>query len=321
VRLTVGLLAGTLALLGAGPAAGGSVIDRVRTQGVLHCGAVQRPGIAEALPSGGAAGVVVDICRAVGVSVLGKAGRISFRFYEAGRDFDAVRHGQDELAFLTGGEIAEQHLGDAVLPGPVVVVDRTIVMVPQASSVRGLNDLSGQTVCMMTGSEAQRGMEAAAAARHLALVRLMFQEDVEMQDAYNAGRCEAVAGPETDLAAMRLAPGVRGAASRVLPDSLGVEPLLAVTSPADGAWAARVAWVFNALLLGSTGGGAWQARGMDAMPVKELPGLRPDWPRQVSAAVGSYADIIRRNLTDRLGVSSGPNAIWPDGVLMPSAVR
>ena len=32
------------------PARAGSVIDRIRADGVLHCGAVERPGIAEAPP-------------------------------------------------------------------------------------------------------------------------------------------------------------------------------------------------------------------------------------------------------------------------------
>lgn len=307
--------------LGATPAYAGDTLARVRAQGVLRCGAVERPGIAEAPPSGGVVGIAVDICRAVGVAVLGPRGRVSFRLYETTQEFDAVRTWQDDLAFLTGGEIAEQNLGAYVLPGPTIALDQMAVMVPDSSPVQSLGGLSGQTVCMMTASEAQRAMEAATASRHLSIVRLMFQEDVEMLDAYNAGSCGAVAGGETYLAEMRLTPGVRRLVSRLLPESLGAESVVAVTNPADGAWAARVAWVFNALLLAGGAGGAWHAGGVDAMPVKTLPGLQADWAHQVAAAVGSYADIVQRNLTDRLGLPPGPNAAWPNGVQVPVAVR
>ncbi|HQT76934.1 MAG TPA: hypothetical protein PLD10_07770, partial [Rhodopila sp.] len=202
--------------LGATPAYAGDTLARVRAQGVLRCGAVERPGIAEAPPSGGVVGIAVDICRAVGVAVLGPRGRVSFRLYETAQEFDAVRTWQDDLAFLTGGEIAEQNLGAYVLPGPTIALDQMAVMVPDSSPVQSLGGLSGQTVCMMTASEAQRAMEAATASRHLSIVRLMFQEDVEMLDAYNAGSCGAVAGGETYLAEMRLTPGVRRLVSRLL---------------------------------------------------------------------------------------------------------
>ncbi|HEX2941397.1 MAG TPA: transporter substrate-binding domain-containing protein [Rhodopila sp.] len=308
-------------ILGATPAAAQDTMARVRARGVLRCGAVERPGIAEAPPTGGIVGVAVDICRAVGVAVLGAKGRVAFRLYETTQDFNAVRRWQDDLAFLTGGEIAEQALGARILPGPRIAIDQMAVMVPQASPARGLDGLAGQTVCMMTGSEAQRAMESAVTARHIPIARLMFQEDVEMLDAYNAGRCDAVAGGETYLAEMRLTPGVRGVASRLLPDSLGAESFVAVTNPADGAWAARVAWVFNALLLAGGTASPWHAAGVDASPVKALPGLQPDWAHQVTAAVGSYADIVRRNLTDRLGLPPGPNAPWPNGIQVPVAVH
>jgi hypothetical protein len=52
-----------------------------------------------------------------------------------------------------------------------------------------------------------------------------------------------------------------------------------------------------------------------------LPELRPGWRADVTAAVGSYGAIIRRNLTERLGLASGPNAVWPAGLLLPPAVR
>ena len=184
-----------------------------------------------------------------------------------------------------------------------------------------LAELSGQTVCVMVGSWGQRALETAAAALHLSISRQAFSEDVEMLDAYNAGHCGAVVGEAGAVAGIRQTPGVRGLVSRLLPETLAADPIVAVTNQADGAWAARVALVFDGLLLADAPAGPWQPAGKAALPVRGLPGLRPDWQHDVAAGVGGYAAIVRRNLTDRLGLAPGPNALWPEGLLLPPAVR
>jgi general L-amino acid transport system substrate-binding protein len=326
VRGVAAALAGVLlGLAAACPAQAGGAIERIRAEGVLHCGAVERLGIADAPPEGPAAGAVVgiavDVCRALAVAVLGPGGRVAFSLYDAPHSFDRLRDGTDEVGFLTGGEIAEQDLGAGVVPGPTIAISPVAVMVPEASPVRRLANLSGQTVCVMIGSAPQRALETAADALHLSIARLAFEEDVEMLDGYNVGRCGAVVGEAGYLAGMRQTAGVRGLASRLLPETLGADSIIAVTSVADGVWAAEVAWVFDALLLADAPADAWQSAGKDALPARRLPGLRSGWQPEVVAAVGSYSAIVRRNLTDRLGLAPGPNALWPGGILLPPAVR
>ena len=326
MRGVAAALAGVLlALAAACPAQAGGAIERIRAEGVLRCGAVERLGIADAPPEGPSAGsvvgIAVDVCRALAVAVLGPGGRVAFSLYDAPHSFDPLRDGADEVGFLTGGEIAGQNLGAGLVPGPTIAISPVAVLVPDASAVHRLADLSGQTVCVMIGSAPQRALETAVGALHLSIARLAFEEDVEMLDAYNAGRCGAVVGEAGYLAGMRQTSGVRRVASRLLPETLGADPIVAVTNVGDGAWAADVAWVFDALLLGGSPAGAWQSAGKDALPVRGLPGLRSGWQAEVVAAVGSYAVIVRRNLTDRLGLAPGPNALWPDGLLLPPAVR
>ncbi len=315
------LTAVLLCLTVAAAAHAGGAVERIRAEGLLRCGAVERVGIAEAPPAGGAVGIAVDVCRALGVAVLGPGGRVSFSLYEAPHSFDHLRDGADEVGFLTGSEIAEQDLGSVVLPGPTIAISPVAVMVPEASPARSLADLSGQTVCEMIGSAPQRALEAAVGSLHLSIARLAFEEDVEMLDAYNVGRCGAVVAEAGYLAGMRQTPGVRRLASRLLPETLAADPIVAVTNAADGAWAAGVAWVFDAMLLADAPAGTWQSAGKDALPVRRLSGLRADWQHEVAASVGGYAAVVRRNLTDRLGLASGPNALWPAGLLLPPAVR
>ncbi|HEX4171396.1 MAG TPA: transporter substrate-binding domain-containing protein, partial [Acetobacteraceae bacterium] len=305
------LLAGLLVMVSA-PTQAGRVLDRVRADGSLHCGAVARPGIAEA--EGSPTGVLVDLCRAVAVAVLGRSARASFSVYESRESYDAVRQGTDEIGFLTGGEIAEQGLAPVVAPGPTVLISTVGVMVPDTSPVQQLTDLAGQSVCLMIGSRAQRALESAADRRHLAISRLTFEEDVELLDAYNAGNCGAAMGEDTYLADMRQNPGIRRMSSRFLPDTLAADPIIAATPRSDGDWTATIGWVIDALMVADAPADRWAG----SAPAADL---RPGWQRDVSAAVGSYGAIIRRNLTARLGLPPGPNALWPAGMLLPPAVK
>jgi general L-amino acid transport system substrate-binding protein len=255
--------------------------------------------------------VLVDLCRAVAIAVLGPSARASFTFYESPRSYEAVRRRSDEISFLTGGEIAEQGLATFIVPGPTVLISMIAVMVPDTSPVRHLADLSGQTVCLMIGSRAQQALESTAERRHLAISRLTFEEDVELLDAYNAGDCGAAVGEATYLADMRRNPGIRQTTSRLLPDALAAEPIIAATPRSDGDWSATIGWIINALLAADTPAGRWRESAPNA-------GLHADWQHDVNAVVGSYGTIIRRNLTVRLGLPPGPNALWPVGMLLPA---
>ena len=181
--------------------------------------------------------------------------------------------------------------------------DTVAVMVPEGSPVRDIGGLSGQTVCLMTGSLAQRALESAAVRLHLQLSRIPFQEDAEMRDGYNAGVCGGVAETTFTLADMRRKPG---RASRLLPEPLAMDPIVAVTPRGDGVWAAIVTRAIDALMLAGKPADPWMAN--------RLPGPR-------LTVTDNYPAIIRRNLTERLGLAAGPNAVWPDGLLVSPAVR
>lgn len=313
------LLAGALAIAPVAPAWAGGVLDRVRAEGIVRCGAGERPGFAWAGADGRVAGLAVDLCRAVAIAVLGSEGRVGFQLYGAGRDYDAVRGGSDDLFFLSGTEIVEEGLAPSILQGPAVFIEALTLMVPEASTGNQLGDLAGASICFMIGG-AQRALEAAAEQQHVSFARLGFQESVEMLDAYDVQRCRAVAGEATQLAAMRRSGGVNHLASRILPQPLALYPVLAATGTGDGQWAALVAWVMDALVLADAPHTAWRAPGADAFPLPAAAlGLREHWREEIAAALGTYSDMLRRNLGEgsALKLPPGPNVPWPAGLLLP----
>jgi hypothetical protein len=92
----------------------------------------------------------------VAVAVFGTQARYAYHRYEAPSDFNAIRDGSDQLAFLSFDEMSEQKLTDKVLPGPAVFVESHDVLVASDSPIQKLADLSGQSACF-TVSKAYDG--------------------------------------------------------------------------------------------------------------------------------------------------------------------
>jgi general L-amino acid transport system substrate-binding protein len=289
------------------PATAG-VLDRIRAEGILHCGATVRPGLAFPAPDGKLAGLEVDLCRAVATAVLGAGARIDFHPYLLPASYDPLRQGQDELAFLTESEIIEADLAGAVLPGPPVFFESDAVLVPDDSPARRVADLAGLNVCSEPGTGAERSIAPWFAVRHLTLSYFPFQESDEELDAYYAGHCSAMVNEITSIAAIRLQAAGDGHPSRLLPQPLAAYPIMAVTGLGDPRWSALVGWITSAVMRPQPA----------ADTVATTFGLAPDWQGTMRDAVGDYDAIFRRNLgrDTRLDLPPGLNTLWSEGGLL-----
>ncbi len=311
---TLGVRAASIAMGGllAVSAHAGPIVDRIKAEGMIRCGGVSRPGLVSQSPDGRqASGLFLDLCRAVGAALLGPEGRIEFRPYDFDAAFAPLRDGGDDLAFLDGAEILDQRLAGKTILGPPVAFVSTGVMVPENSSAKSLADLSGKSVCFYQGSSAHRSLEAWMAGRRLDFTRMAYTEYGEMDDAYAARKCDAVAGEIGDLAVGLDSGEGKGVRSRTLPEPLATWPVFAVTPANDAQWAAVVAWAIVALERAELASDPWTASGGDAAAANGADlELAEDWRKRVLAAAGSYAEIYARNLGERsrLRLPRGPNA-------------
>ncbi len=278
------------------PASAESVLERVKERGVLYCGGVARPGLAEQSVGAGWHGLEIDIGRAIAAAVLSSPDKVEFHAYATDGDF-AEGAASDDLLFLTGSEISDHHLAGLIVPGPAVFVESQGVMVPGDSDIRQLNDLKNRSICFYIGSPSENELNAYAQSAGLNVFRRPFSEVGEMVDAYAARNCDAIAGEVTDLAAIREEEEVRRLASRILPETLSDFPVLVATGTSDAQWSSRVVWTVYTLISGERQESPWHAGGAGAMPVDapEL-GLPKGWQGAVLKAVGNYGDIFRRNL-------------------------
>ncbi|HZZ25641.1 MAG TPA: hypothetical protein VFE60_25175 [Roseiarcus sp.] len=300
--ITLALMLALSSLAHAGP-----IVDRVKAAGVIRCGGVPRPGLVGQSSNGAPSGLYLDLCRAIGATLLGPEGRIEFHPYDSDKAFARVAEGADDLFFLDGSDIADHRLAGVAALGPAVYFVSTAAMVHGDSAVRQLSDLAGKSICFYQGDKAHLTLEAAMGARRLDFVRMGYMEYGELHDAYNAQICQVQVGESGDLAAARLEERA-AQPSRIL-----VEPL--ATSP------------FSPRLRQATRNGRRLPPGpstpCNAPSSRRRPGRRQvfrPWrsrgetsaspSKRVVGAAGSYADIYAHNLGEGspLELPRGPNA-------------
>ena len=132
----------------------GQIVDRIKSAGVIRCGGVPRPGLVGQSPDGReAAGLYLDLCRAIGAALLGGDGKIEFHAYNSDHAFERVENGADELSFLDGSDIADHRLAGKIALGPPVYFVSTAAMVRGNSAVQRLGDLAGQRDLLLPGRQ------------------------------------------------------------------------------------------------------------------------------------------------------------------------
>jgi general L-amino acid transport system substrate-binding protein len=301
----------------------GPIVDRVKSAGVIRCGGVPRPGLVGQSSNGAPSGLYLDLCRAIGATLLGPEGKIEFHPYDSDKAFARVAEGADDLFFLDGSDIADRHLAGTVTLGPAVYFVSTAAMVHGDSAVRQLSDLAGKSICFYQGDSAHLNREASMAARRLDFVRMGYMEYGELHDAYNARICGAQVGESGDLAAARLEERA-AQPSRILVEPLATFPVFAATPASDPQWAAVVAWAIYAAQRAELPATSWTASGLKFLGVEGQDlGLADDWATRVVGAAGSYADIYARNLGEGspLKLPRGPNAPSERGGLFITPYR
>jgi general L-amino acid transport system substrate-binding protein len=314
------------------PASAGTILDRVRAEGTVHCGAFPRPGLAIDVGEADAAaadsigaepaqtpwhGLTVEICMAVATAVLGSPDKIDFHGYEAPDDFDQLAGGKDDIGFLTAAEMHMTGVTGRVVPGPIVYIESIAAMVPETSGIRHLADLDGtKGVCFGNGSAPEHVLPDYFARRHQDWHPMGYTEDGELLDAYNVHRCGVLAGERTTLAMDALETGVNGLKSLILPEPIAATPILATTGTADAEWSAIVAWTVYTLQSGDRPSTDWRVGGAAAMPVPLADaGLSKDWQTRVLKTFGSYHAIREKTLGggSPLRLPAGLNARPEDG--------
>lgn len=305
-------------------------VEAIRARGFLTCGIwPEVRGFAMAAPGGGYAGFDVDICRAVAAAILGDPTQARFVQTRTVPDFLASADTDLVARRLTWMLSRERPVG--LRFGPVTFHDGQTFLVPRASGVTQMAELSGRSICMETGSPAEFSIASLFRARGLALEEVHLEPESDVGAALASGRCEAYTGDQTMLGSIR-AGLPRPADFVILSELVSKEPLAPVVRQTDTRLLDVLQWTVFALVaaeeLGVTSANVERMLASDDYDVRRLLGVEPGngsalglserWAFDAIAAVGNYGEIFERHLgtASNIGLERGPNRLARDGGLM-----
>ncbi len=317
-------------ILMAGAAWAGPTLDQVKQKGVVACGvSTGVAGFSLAESDGTWKGLDVDFCRAVAAAVLGDAQKVRFVPLTPQQRFTALQAGEiDVLARNTTWTLlrdAKQGLDFTVIN----YYDGQGFLVAAKLKVKSAQELKGATICVQAGSTNELNLTDFSRRHRLNIRPVVIESFQESISAFFGGRCDALTTDASGLASIRAHNAPKAEDYVLLPDIISKEPLGPVVRRGDDDWRSIVKWTFYAMV-GAEEKGVTTAN-VDAMlksddpDIQRMLGVQPGfgdalklddkWAYRIVKQVGNYGESFQRNLTDRIGVQRGINALWSAGGL------
>ena len=315
----------------------GGILQTVLDRGELKCGVKEtQPGFGFLAEDGTRSGNDIEFCRAVAAAVLGDAGAVQFVPASAQDRFELLASGEIDVLIRTttwtAGRDVEQQ-GDFVT---TTFYDGQGMIVRSDSGISSLEDLAGATICVTSGTTTEGNLDDQFTARNIAYTPLSFEDDAQIQAAFDEGRCDGWTADKSNLAGQRASyPADAGGSDAVtiLGETLSKEPLGPVTPDGDAAWHDVVQWVVFGMIIADefdiTSQNVADAAASPAnRNVARLLGVAfednaaqdfglgipVDFMQQVLAQVGNYDEVYQRTLTPiGLAREGSLNASWLDG--------
>jgi general L-amino acid transport system substrate-binding protein len=329
---------------GGGQGGGGSLLQEVQDRGTLRCGVNDAvPGFGFTGEGGEPQGFDIDYCKVVAAAVLGDSEAVEYTPLTAEQRFTALQSGEIDVLIRNTTYTASRDGTEGARFLHTTFYDSQGMMVPADSGVQTLQDLAGETICVLAGTTTELNLETVFQAEGIEYEPLAFEETDPLQEAFIQERCGAWTSDKSQLAGIRSNwPQDQGGpeALTILEDTMSKEPLGPVVRDGDDDWADAVNWAVYATIaaeeLGVTsanvqdelessdpevlrllGQPAPAELGGTPEPFDAGLGLPADFAVQVIEQVGNYGEIYDRNVgaDSPLALERGINALWTDGGL------
>jgi len=315
-----------------------SLLDTVKTRGILHCGTDNTaPGFGYLnTQNGQLEGLDVDFCRAVAAAVLGDANKVKFVTVTDKSRFNAVQTGQVDVVFAHTTFKAVRESAITVDFLPLYFYDGTGVMV-KGNQIKSVSQLNGATLCTTQGSATEQTLATYIKAQGFSSQTkvLTYENQEKLFAAIEAGRCHGMSTDRSGLAAWKNN-SPNPADYYILPEVLDKQPFGGFTVANDSRWRNALRWIVYATFQAEESGIGQQNLsealasndpfiqkflGVNASLGPDF-GLPEDFVTQIIKQVGNYGDIYQRNLgpdktwaIERKGTANAP---WTEGGLLYS---
>jgi general L-amino acid transport system substrate-binding protein len=320
---------------------GGGRLGVIKGRGSLTCGVDGKlPGFSFQNGDGAYAGIDVDICRAMAAALFNDPKKVEYRELTSSERFAALASGEvDLLSRNTTRTLSRDASGGNGLEfAPTIYYDGQGVMVPIASGVTNLKQLTGKSICVENGTTTELNLADRFRELGIAYTPVKYQNGDQTYGAYLQGRCAAVTSDRSQLAAKKSSfPDPE--AHSLLPDVLSKEPLGPVTVNNDSGLGDALRWVVFATMQAEESGinsknikekvafakanpnqaDLRRFLGVEGDLGKQL-GLPADFVPRVIASVGNYGEIFERNVGggSKLKLDRGLNRSYREGGLIYS---
>jgi general L-amino acid transport system substrate-binding protein len=315
---------------------GGDLLQEVQDRGTLRCGVNDAvPGFGFTGEGGEPQGFDIDFCKVVAAAVLGDAEAVEYTPLSAEQRFTALQSGEIDVLIRNTTYTASRDGTDGARFLHTTFYDGQGMMVRTESGHQTLEDLAGETICVLSGTTTELNLESQFQARGIDYTPLAFEDTEPLQAAFVEERCGAWTSDKSQLAGIRSAwPEGQGGpeALTIMDETMSKEPLGPVVADGDDAWADAVNWAVYATIqaeeFGLTSDNIGQGsedpeiqrflgEAVEGEPFDAGLGLPDDFAVQVVTQVGNYAEIYDRNVGEgsALELPRDFNALWTDGGL------
>jgi general L-amino acid transport system substrate-binding protein len=321
---------------GGGGQGGGSLLQEVQDRGTLRCGVNDAvPGFGFTGEGGEPEGFDIDFCKVIAAAVLGDAEAVEYTPLSAEQRFTALQSGEIDVLSRNTTYTASRDGTEGARFLHTTFYDGQGMMVRTESGHQTLEDLAGETICVLSGTTTELNLESQFQARGIDYTPLAFEDNEPLQAAFVEERCGAWTSDKSQLAGIRSNwPEGQGGpeALTILDETMSKEPLGPVVRDGDDDWADAVNWAIYATIqaeeFGLTSDNVGQGsddpeiqrflgEAVEGEPFDAGLGLPDDFAVQVVTQVGNYGEIYDRNVGpgSALELPRDFNALWTDGGL------
>ncbi|MHC5307152.1 amino acid ABC transporter substrate-binding protein [Bartonella sp. LJL80] len=336
MKISTYLAAATLATAAIGvSSASAGTLDDVKARGFVQCG-VSTGLVGFSIPDekGEWTGFDVDYCRAVAAAVFGDGKKVKFVPLSSKERFTALQSGEIDVLIrnTTWTMSRETALGLDFVGVNYYDGQGFMINSKNLDGITSAMQLSGASICVQSGTSTELTLADYFRTNKMEYTPVVFDKFTEVNQAYDAGRCDVYTTDQSSLYGLRLQLK-QPDAHVVLPQIISKEPFGPAVRQGDPQWADVVRWTHNALLNAEEYG--ITQTNVDEMLKSENPdirrmlgveegntigkdlGLNNDWVVQIVKSVGNYGEIFERNIGQNtpLKISRGINALWTKGGL------
>ena len=307
-------------------------LDAVKKRGQLICGIdTGIPGYAFQDSSGEWQGLDVSLCRAIADAVLGSPTKVKFIGLTSKERFSVLKSGEIDVLIRDSEHSFTRNTSLGLDEPAVNLYTGQTFMVRKALGVAHLKELTGATICVLTGTTLETNIADYNRANNLQIKTLLFDRPEEAFAAAEAGRCDGYTDDGGSVAAAR-STMKKPDDWMFMPETIGgLQPIGPLTRQGDEAWTRLVKWTHYAMLeaevLGLTKANADEMSKNPTDPdVRRFFGLEGDfgkllgvdneWSKRILEDIGSYAEVYDATFGSKgLGLPRGMNNLYDKGGL------